>query len=564
MGEYTWLKHYDEGVPHSLHPYPEQTLLDVVRDTAAQRPNHTAVIFKGARLSYAELERLSDAFADALVTRGVKKGDRVALLLPNCPQSIITQLGVWKAGGIAAPINPLYTEHELERLLKECGAETVVVLTLFYKKVKSIQRSTGVRHVIATNIKEYLPPFLSFLFTLFKEKKEGHRIKLQPNDLWLSGLLRQHAGRPKPNVEVDPEDPALLLFSGGTTGEPKGAVGSHQALMMSGMQLRAWFSTLAVEWDDVIMLTIPLFHVYGNAGVLTVGLLGHEALVPIPNPRDIDDLVATIRKVRPAFLPGVPTLFIALLNHPDVQAGKVDFKSIKLCVSGASSLLAEVKNRFETLTGGRMVEGYALTESMMATVLTPLHGPYKPGAVGLPLPDVEVRIADAETGEGSVPAGEVGEILMRAPQLMQGYWQRPSETKNVIREGWLYTGDLGYLDEDGYLFIEDRKKDVIKPSGFQVWPREVEEVIASHPAVNEVGVGGIHDDYQGEAVKAWVVLRPGQQATVEEIRAFCRKKLAAYKVPKQIELTDNLPKTLVGKVLRRALVEREKLRENKP
>jgi long-chain acyl-CoA synthetase len=563
MEQYPWLKHYDEGVPHSLKPYPQQTLLDVVSDTARQRPNHTAVIFKGARLSYAELERLSDAFANALLAQGVKKGDRVALLLPNCPQSIITQLGVWKAGGIAAPINPLYTEDELERLLEECGAETVVVLTLFYRKVKSLQLSTSLRRVIATNIKEFLPPFLSFLFTLFKEKKEGHRIKLQPNDLWLSDLLRQHAGRPRPEVKVSPEDPALLLFSGGTTGEPKGAVGTHHALLMTGMQLRAWFSTLAVEWDDVVMLTIPLFHVYGNVGALTVGILGHESLVPIPNPRDIDDLVATIRKVRPAFLAGVPTLFIGLLNHPDVQAGKVDFKSIKLCVSGASSLLAEVKNRFETLTGGRMVEGYALTESMMATVLTPLQGPYKPGSVGLPLPDVEVRIVDAETGEGSLPPGEVGEILMRAPQLMQGYWQRPTETENVIREGWLYTGDLGYLDEDGYLFIQDRKKDVIKPSGFQVWPREVEEVIASHPAVNEVGVGGIHDDYQGEAVKAWVVLRPGQQATVEEIRAFCRKKLAAYKVPKQIELTDSLPKTLVGKVLRRALVEREKLRENK-
>jgi long-chain acyl-CoA synthetase len=563
MEQYPWLKHYDEGVPHSLKPYPQQTLLDVVSDTARQRPNHTAVIFKGARLSYAELERLSDAFANALLAQGVKKGDRVALLLPNCPQSIITQLGVWKAGGIAAPINPLYTEDELERLLEECGAETVVVLTLFYRKVKSLQLSTSLRRVIATNIKEFLPPFLSFLFTLFKEKKEGHRIKLQPNDLWLSDLLRQHAGRPRPEVKVSPEDPALLLFSGGTTGEPKGAVGTHHALLMTGMQLRAWFSTLAVEWDDVVVLTIPLFHVYGNVGALTVGILGHESLVPIPNPRDIDDLVATIRKVRPAFLAGVPTLFIGLLNHPDVQAGKVDFKSIKLCVSGASSLLAEVKNRFETLTGGRMVEGYALTESMMATVLTPLQGPYKPGSVGLPLPDVEVRIVDAETGEGSLPPGEVGEILMRAPQLMQGYWQRPTETENVIREGWLYTGDLGYLDEDGYLFIQDRKKDVIKPSGFQVWPREVEEVIASHPAVNEVGVGGIHDDYQGEAVKAWVVLRPGQQATVEEIRAFCRKKLAAYKVPKQIELTESLPKTLVGKVLRRALVEREKLRENK-
>jgi long-chain acyl-CoA synthetase len=564
MEEYPWLKHYDEGVPYSLQPYPEQTLLDVVSDTVRQRPGYPALIFKGKRLSYADLGRLSDAFANALVSQGLKKGDRVALLLPNSPQSIITQLGVWKAGGIAAPINPLYTERELERLLTECSAETAVVLTLFYKKVKSLQPRTPVRQIIATNIKEYLPPFLKLLFTLFKEKKEGHRIKLQPNDLWLSDLLRQHIGKPRPEVKVVPEDAALLLFSGGTTGEPKGAVGTHHALLMSGMQLRSWFGTVAVEWEDVIMLTIPLFHVYGNAGVLTVGLLGHETLVPIPNPRDIDDLVATIRKVHPAFFPGVPTLFIALLNHPDVQAGKVDFKSMKLCVSGASSLLAEVKNRFETLTRGRVVEGYALTESMMATVLTPLHGPYKPGSVGLPLPDVEVRIADGDTGKGSLPAGEVGEILIRAPQLMQGYWQRRTETENVIRDGWLYTGDLGYLDDDGYLFIVDRKKDVIKPSGFQVWPREVEEVIASHPAVNEVGVGGIHDDYQGEAVKAWVVLRPGQHATAEEIRAHCRRQLAGYKVPKQIEFTDSLPKTLVGKVLRRALVEKEKLRQNKP
>jgi long-chain acyl-CoA synthetase len=557
METFPWLKHYDEGVPYSLQPYPKQSLLDVVKDTARQRPNHTALIFKGARLSYEELERLSDAFANALVGLGVKKGDRVALVIPNSPQFVIAQLGVWKTGAIAALMNPLYTEPELTRLLKECGAETAVVLTPYYEKVKSLQSRTSLRRVIATSIKEYLPPFLSLLFTLFIERKQGHRIKLEPDDLWLIDLLRQHAGVPRPDVEVSPEDPALLLFTGGTTGEPKGAVGTHQALLMSGLQLRAWFSTVAVEWDDVIMVTIPLFHVYGNAGILTIGFLGHNPLALVPDPRDINDLVATIRKVRPAFFPGVPTLFIALLNHPDVQAGKVDFKSMKLCVSGASSLLAEVKSRFETLTGGRVVEGYGLTESMMAAVITPLHGPYKPGAVGVPLPDVEVRIADVDSGAGSLPAGKVGEILMRAPQLMKGYWQRPTETENTIGDGWLYTGDLGYLDEDGYLFIVDRKKDVIRPSGFQVWPREVEEVIASHPAVNEVGVGGVTDEYQGEAVKAWVVLRPDQQATVDEIRAYCRKRLAAYKVPKQIEFTNSLPKTLVGKVLRRALVEKE-------
>lgn len=556
--EYPWLKSYDEGVPYTLEPYPKQTLLDILSETVRQRPNHTALIFKGRRLSYAELERLSDAFSNTLVTLGVKKGDRVALILPNSPQSIIAQIGAWKAGSIAVPINPLYTEHELERLLTECDAETVVVLTRFYNKIKSLQPRTRVRHVIATNIKEYLPHFLSALFTLFKEKKEGHRIRLQPNDLWLSHLLRQHANLPRPNVEINPEDPALILFSGGTTGEPKGAVGTHHALLMTGMQLRAWFSTFTVEWDDVVLLTIPLFHVYGNAGVFAVGIFGRDSFAIVPDPRDIDDLVATIRKTRPTFLPGVPTLFNALLNHPDVQAGKVDFKSMKLCVSGASSLLAEVKNRFEALTGGRMVEGYGLTESMMAAVVTPLHGPYKPGSVGTPLPDIEIRIADVITGEGSLPLCELGEVLMRAPQLMEGYWQRPLETEKTIRKGWLYTGDIGYLDEDGYLFIVDRKKDVIKPSGFQVWPREVEEVIASHPAVNEVGVRGVSDDYQGEAVKAWVVLRSGQQATTDEIRAYCRKKLAGYKVPKHIEFTESLPKTMVGKVLRRELVDKEK------
>ncbi len=561
--KFTWLKSYDEGVPHSLEPYPEETLLDVIRETVRQRPEHPALIFKGKRLSYLELEKLSDAFANALLELGVERGDRVALILPNSPQSLITQIGAWKAGAIAVPINPLYTERELERLLNECGSEIVVVLSRFYKKIKSIQSLTGVRTIIATNIKEYLPPLLRLLFTLFREKKEGHHIQLQSGDLWLGHLLKRCSGFPRPNLKIIPKDPALILFSGGTTGEPKGAVGSHHALLMTGMQLRAWFSTLTAEWEDIILLATPLFHVYGNAGVLAVGLFGRDSFAVIPDPRDIDDLVATIQKVRPTFFPGVPTLFNALLNHPKVKKGRVNFKSMKLCISGASSLLAEIKNRFEGLTGGRLVEGYALTESMMAAVANPLHGPYKPGSVGTPLPDVEVRIADFETGEGSLPPGKVGEVLMRAPQLMIGYWKRPEETSQTIREGWLYTGDLGYLDEEGYLFIVDRKKDVVKPSGFQVWPREVEEVIASHPAVHEVGVGGVPDEYQGEAVKAWVVLRKGQQATADEIRRFCRERLAGYKIPKYIEFTENLPKTLVGKVLRRKLIniEKEKMKQ---
>lgn len=553
MENYPWVKDYDEGVPHSMKPYPQRTLLDVVMETARQRPNHPVLIFKGVRLSYAQFESLSDAFAAALFAQGVKKGDRVALVLPNSPQAVIAQFAVWKTGGMVVPLNPLYTERELEHALNECEAKAAVVLTPFYTKIKTLQEHTKLHRIIATNIKEFLPPVLRFLFTLFKEKKEGHRISLEPGDLWMDELLEKYKGASRPEVPVAPDDLALLLFSGGTTGTPKGAVGTHHALIMAGMQLHAWFGSVVVDWNDVIMLAMPLFHVYANVGILATALIGRNPLAVVPNPRDLNDLVSTIQKVGPAFLPGVPTLFIALLNHKAVKAGKVDFKSMKLCISGAAPLLAETKKRFENLTGGCMVEAYGLTESMLAAIISPVHGTYKTGAVGIPLPDVEVRIADAETGQGTLPAGEVGEILIQAPQLMKCYWQQPEETAETIKDGWLHTGDLGYMDRDGYVFIVDRKKDVIKPGGFQVWPREVEEVIASYPAVAEVGVAGVTDDYQGEAVKAWVVLHPGKTVTAEEIKSYCREKLAAYKVPKHIEFRESLPKTMIGKVLRREL-----------
>jgi long-chain acyl-CoA synthetase len=556
-----WLKHYDEGVPHTLKPYPKLTLMDIVRESAAQRPHHPALLFKGTVMPYAELERLSNAFATALVKLGVKKGDRVTLLLPNTPQLILALLGTWKAGAIAVPQNPLYTEEELAFALVETGSETVLVMTRYYAKIKALQPRTKVHNVIATNIKEYLPPALRFFFTLLREKKEGDRITLEPGDLWLADLLNKHAGAPRPKVRVKPEDSAVMLFTGGTTGTPKAAVGTHHALLISGMQIHAWFANMLVDWEDPLMLNMPLFHVYGLAGVLSAGLIGHAALAVVPNPRDINDMLATIRKVKPAFLPGVPTLFIALLNHPKVQAGKANLRSLKLSISGAASLLADTKERYERATGGRIVEGFGMTESMMGAVVTPARGQYKSGAVGIPLPDIEIRVVDAETGEKELstckelPSCQVGEIIMRAPQLMKGYWKKPAETANAIRKGWLYTGDLGYLDEDGYMYIVDRKKDVIKPSGFQVWPREVEEVIASHPAVAEVGVAGVPDPYQGQAVKAWVVLRPGQKVTADELRAYCRQKLAAYKVPKHIEFRSSLPKSTIGKVLRRVLAQ---------
>ena len=548
-----WLDHYDEGIPKTLQPYPRQTLVDVVDETTRMRPNHTALIFKGERISYGELAWRSDALAAALVEQGVKKGDRVAILMPNCPQYVIAEFAIWKAGGIVASINPLYTEPELEHALNECGAETVIVLTLFYNKVKAVQAKTPLKRVIATNIREYLPRVLMVLFVLAKEKKEGHRVQLQAGDLWFADLIRQHTGAPRPQVAVAPDDPGLILFTGGTTGVSKAAFATHQALVMAGMQIRAWFSATLVEWDDCFLGSLPLFHVFAAVGLQTVALLGRSPIVLIPNPRDIDDVVENIEKTRPTFLPGVPTLFIALLNHPKVKSGKVDMTSIKLCISGAAALMLDTKERFEAVTGGRIVEGYALTESMMAAVISPVKGAYKPGFVGMPVPDVEIRIVDGDTGQTEMPLGEIGEIALRAPQLMLGYWGRPEATSEILRDGWLYTGDLGHLDEDGYLTIVDRKKDVIKPSGFQVWPREVEEVIAKHPAVAEVGVIGVPDPRTGEAVKAFVVLREGQTATADEIREFCKASLTGYKVPKQVEFRTSLPKSAVGKVLRREL-----------
>ncbi len=563
MEEALWFKNYDEGIPKTLRPYPEKTILDYVADTAREHPDLPALLFKGLQVSYGELERATDVFAMALAELGVKKGDRVALLLPNCPQFIIAELGAWKAGAMILPLNPIYTEGELEHALVDCGAETIVTLTPFYERIKKIQLKTKLKRVIATNIKEFLPPLLRLLFTLFKEKKEGHRIQLQHGDLWFGDLLKTNKSVKKPAVSIRLDDPAIILLSGGTTGTPKGAVGTHRSLVISGLQFASWGKNVKSEKQTIIMLPLPLFHVYANAGIQSEVLVTGDALSLIPNPRDLKDVLHTICKVRPTFFVGVPTLFIALLNHPDVKAGKVDFKSIKLWFSGAAALMAETKKSFEEVTGGRILEGYSLTEAMMASIINPAIGVQKIGSIGIPLPDVEVRIADQESGDKTLPTGEIGEILIRAPQLMQGYWHNPEETAQVLQvhgEGdrWLHTGDLGYMDEDGYIFIVDRKKDVIKPSGFQVWPREVEEVVSSHPAVLEVGVAGVSDDYQGEAVKAWVVLRPGQQVTVDDLRQYCRQKLAPYKVPKHVEFRENLPKSMIGKVLRRVLAQEEK------
>ena len=556
-----WVKHYDSDVRRSLEPYPEKTLLDYLKALAAEHGDRPALLFKGATVSYARLEAESDAFGAALAAMGVSKGDRVALVLPNCPQFLIAEFGVWKAGGIVVALNPTYSERELEQALDSTRASLAVVLTPFYERVKRVQGRTGVRHVIPTSIKDYLPAPLRLLFTLLKEKKEGHRITPQSGDPWMWAMLRSHRGQ-RPSVVVSPDDRAVILSSGGTTGTPKGVVGLHRHYVAAGLQLYEWTKSAKQPWVDNIMLPLPLFHVYANIGVQPMAFVGPNPVSLVPNPRDIDDLLATIKRVKPAFFNGVPTLYAAILNHPDVRAGKVDLSSIKLCFSGASALMAETKKRFEAATGARIVEGYSLTEGMMACCVNPVQGTGKIGSIGIPLPDVQVRIVDADTGTMPVPAGEVGEMILRAPQYMAEYWNNPLETAEALRthdgETWLHTGDLAYMDEDGYFFIVDRKKDLIKTSGFQVWPREIEEVISALPSVLEVGVAGVPDAMKGEVAKAWVVLKPGTTATEDEVRAYCRERLAPYKVPGRVEFRTELPKTMVGKILRRALAASER------
>lgn len=553
-----WVAHYDPGVPATLAPYPDRTLLAYLAEAARVCPDEPAVLFKGARLTWRELARRSVSFAAALADLGVRPGERVALLLPNCPQFLIAQFGAWGVGAVVAPLNPIYTERELAEVLGRLAAETIVTLTPFYERVKAVQPGTTLKRVIATNIKEYLPPATRVLFTLAKERQDGHRVALREGDHRFGDLLREGARLPRPTVPVRPDDPALILQSGGTTGTPKGVVGAHRALVIAGEQVHAWFAPVLTDRRDAIAQPLPLFHVYGNVGGLGVALVGRHPLALIPNPRDLDDLLDTIAKVRPTVFNAVPTLFIALLNHPRVRDGKVDFGSLKLCISGAAALRAETKERFERATGSRVAEGYSTTEALMACAVNPAAGPGKAGSIGLPLPDVEMCIVDAESGETPLPPGEVGELLVRAPQLMAGYWQDPEETARVLRPlgaggPWLYTGDLGRMDQDGYVFIVDRKKDLIKTSGYQVWPREIEEVIAAHPAVAEVGVVGVADAKRGQVAKAWVVPREGVAVTADEIRAHCRAQLAPYKVPAAVEFRADLPKTLVGKVLRREL-----------
>jgi long-chain acyl-CoA synthetase len=494
---------------------------------------------------------------------GVKKGDRVGIFMPNVPQFIIAYFGILKAGGVVVAVNPTYPPDEVLTPVNDANIEVMFTLTRFYKVLKAVRERSKLKRIIVSNIKEALPPFTSLLFTLLKEKKEGHQLDaLDERDLWMKDLLKKHENSPKPKIEITPDDTALFQYSGGTTGVPKGAVAMHRNVVANTMQMRAWFVN-SIDGQETYLMGIPLFHVYGMVAGMSVAMAMGASLVMIPNARDLKDVLENISKYKTTIFPGVPLLYNGINNHPDVKAGKYDLSSIKACISGSAPLMRETKEQFEKLTGGKVFEGYGLSEAPTATHCNPLLGVNKTGSIGMPLPNVEVKIISLDDGETEMQQGEIGEIVIHGPQVMKGYHNMPTETANTLRQmedgkTWLFTGDIARMDEDGYFYIVDRKKELIKPGGFQVWPREVEEAIASHPKVLEVGVGGIPDPNRGEAVKAWIVVKPGETLTVEELKAYCKEHLAPYKVPSHFEFRNELPKTTVGKILRRELVRQHK------
>jgi long-chain acyl-CoA synthetase len=514
-------------------------------------------------ITYRQMNEMTDALAGALAALGVKKGDRVGLFMPNTPQFVLAYFGILKAGGVVVATNPLYTPPEIEHQVNDAGIQVMFVMSNYYKTIKAAQPKTGIRTVIVSNLKETLPPLLRVLFTLAKEKKGGFRIdKLAEGDIWLPELMAKYKPGDRPKIDIGPDDTCLFQYSGGTTGTSKGAVALHRNVLANTLQIKSWMVDLK-EGGETILMAIPLFHVYGMVAGMNFAMAAGSSMVMVPNPRDLHDLLGTIKKYRPTIFPGVPTLYNAINNHPDVKSGKIDLSSIRACLSGSAPLMRETKERFEALSGGKVFEGYGLSEAPTATHCNPLNGENRTGSIGLPMPDVECKIVSLDDGETEMPVGEIGEIVLRGPQVMFGYHNMPTETANTLRKMkdgkvWLFTGDIARMDEDGYFYIVDRKKELIKPGGLQVWPREVEEAIASHPKVMDVGVAGIPDPHRGETVKAWVVVKPGMTMTEDEVKDWCKDKLAKYKIPTHVEFRPELPKTTVGKILRRELVRQHK------
>ncbi|WP_400164241.1 long-chain fatty acid--CoA ligase [Brevibacillus sp. TJ4] len=548
-----WFASYPPETAPSLE-YPRVPVTHFLEQSAATHPDHYAIYFMGKRITYRELLHLSYRFADALQQRGVKKGDRVAIMLPNTPQAVICYYGALFAGAIVVMTNPLYTERELIHQLNDSGAEVIVTLDLLFKRVNEVKSSTPLKRIIVTSIGDYLPFFKKMLYPLVQKRQGSAPQVTYSSDVepFLT-VLKESALTPV-ETDVDPEqDIALLQYTGGTTGVAKGVMLTHANLIANTVQCRATLYKSQIGKERILGV-LPLFHVYGMTAVMNLGVSIAAEVILVPK-FDVAQVLEQIDKMKPSLFPGAPTMYIALINHPDLQ--KYDLSSIEACVSGSAPLPVEVQTRFEELTGGKLVEGYGLTESSPVTHSNPIWGKRIAGSIGLPWPDTDSRIVDSATGE-ELPPGEIGELAVKGPQVMRGYWNRPEETAAVLKDGWLLTGDMAYMDEQGYFYIVDRKKDMIIAGGFNIYPREVEEVLFEHPAIQEAAVIGVPDPYRGETVKAYVVLKQGMQASEEELDQHCRAKLAAYKVPRLYEFKSDLPKTMVGKVLRRQLAEEEK------
>jgi long-chain acyl-CoA synthetase len=548
-----WLKHNDKGVRDHLE-YPLIPVYGLLEESAKKYPDKPALIFLGKRITYKKLNELTDRVAGYLHDMGIRKGSRVVIGLPNVPQFAIAYYGILKAGATVVMCNPMYTEREIRYIVENSEAEAGFFLEQLYPRVEKLLDEGRLRKAIICKVEDYLPLPLKFLYSL---KKQKVRIPKRSEVVFWKEVIKHEPLKERPAIDPK-EDVAIFLYTGGTTGIPKAAMCTHFNLVANTYQVLEWVTDKSP--DDVYLGVMPYFHSYGMTAMLNGPIALGATIALVPDPRNVDIILKSMQKYRAAVFCGVPTLYIAILNHPKLK--KYKLTSIKTCVSAAGALPVEVKKRFEEITGGKLVEGYGLTEASPATHLNPVHGTNKPGSIGIPIPDTLSLIVD---DDGNVlPPGEIGELVIYGPQVMKGYWKMPEETAKTLVNGWLLTGDLAKMDEDGYFYIVDRKKDMIKASGYNIYPREVEEVLYEHPAVLEAAVVGVPDPYRGETVKAFIVLRPEfkEKVSAEEIIKFCRERLAPYKVPRIVEFRDELPKSAIGKILRRVLRE-EELRKSK-
>lgn len=555
MREKPWQQLYPEQIPLTL-TYDNKPVHAFLKESAEKSPNKVSIHFLGRELTFKEVYESALKFAAYLKELGLKKGDRVAISLPNCPQSVISYFGILIAGGIVVQTNPTYTERELEYQMKDSGSKMIVTLDILFPLVAKITSRTNIQHIIVTAIKDYLPFPKGLIYPYIQKKQSGIVVKVEhAGNYHLFKEIMKHEIPNEVTESMDSEnDLAILQYTGGTTGFPKGVMLTHKNLVTNTKMCEAWLCKDQSNQEKILGI-LPFFHVYGMTTVLLMSIMSTNMMILLPK-FDIESTLKTIQKQQPTLFPGAPTIYIGIINHPNVK--KYNLSSIKACLSGSAPLPVEVQEQFEQMTGGKLVEGYGLSETSPVTHANFIwDGPRVKGSIGVPWPDTDATILSLDTGESLEP-NEIGEIAIKGPQVMKGYWNRPEETENTFKNGWLLTGDLGYMDEKGFFYIVERKKDVIIASGFNIYPREIEEVIYEHEAVQEVVVVGIPDPYRGETVKAYVVLKAGNIVTEEELNQFVRKSLASYKAPRLYEFREELPKTTVGKILRRVLIDEEK------